>query len=386
MMTMARDGASAVLLVFVLASIAYCVLATLAVVRFRFEQEPGGAFTPPVTVLKPLCGLEPRLFECLRSFCEQDYPAYQVVFGVRSADDPAISVVERLKRELPHADLNLVIDGRLYGRNHKLSNLANMSGACRHDILVVADSDGRVEPTYLRSVIAPFEDRRVGAVTCLYKGRPLDGLASALGASFMNDWFLPSVLIALALDKLRFCFGATMAVRRDALEAIGGFAGLAPYLADDYLLGRLVSDLGLEVRLAPSVVETLVFEPSLAALFRHELRWGRTFRMVRPVGWALSLVTDTTVLALLFLLASSGSALGFSLFGVAILLRFGLHFAVRRRFGIEEPDRLWLLPVRELLFFAVRIASFFGRDVMWRGEKFVVLPSGRLEAKGDRPL
>lgn len=383
MMTMARDGASAVLLVLVLASIAHCVLAILIVARFRFPREPGGAFTPPVTVLKPLCGLEPELFECLRSFCEQDYPAYQVVFGVRSADDPALSVVERLKRELPHADLELVVDPRLYGPNHKLSNLANMLGACRHDILVVADSDGRVEPTYLRSVVAPFENAQVGAVTCLYTGRGLGGLASELGASFMNDWFLPSVLIAMELDKLRFCFGATMAVRRDALEAIGGFAGLAPYLADDYLLGRLVSDRGLEVRLAASVVETLVFEPSLAALFRHELRWGRTFRTVRPIGWALAIVTDTTVLALLFLLSSGGSALGFSLFSGAILLRCGLHIAVRRRFRIDGPDRLWLAPVRDLLCFAVRIASFFGRGIVWRGEKFVVLPSGRLEAKGE---
>jgi ceramide glucosyltransferase len=388
MLTMAREGVATLLLVLACASIAYGVLALLTVALFRLGRppEPGGTFAPPVTLLKPVCGFEPGLFERLQSFCQQEYPAYQVVFGVRYAEDPAARIVERLIQESPQRDFTLVVDDRLYGSNHKMSNVANMLAAAKHDILIVADSDGLVQPTYLRSVVAPFEDRRVGAVTCLYVGKPIDeSIACALGADFINDWFLPSVLVALALGKLRFCFGATMALRRDALEAMGGFVGLAQYLADDYLLGRGVSEQGLDVRLAAARVETVVFEKNLKALFRHELRWVRTFRTVRPVGWALTFVTDMTVLSLFFLLASGASALGWSLFGAAIVLRLALREAVRRRFGIEGPDRLWLVPVRDLLSFALRIVGFLGRGVEWRGGRFVVVPSGRLETRRDLP-
>lgn len=382
-MTSPLTGIETVLLAAVLASIGYTALALLRVALFRLPPKPSGAFTPGVTVLKPVCGPEPRLYERLRSFCEQDYPDYQIVFGARYAHDPALEVVRRLMREFPHRDLSLVADERLYGQNYKLGNLSNMLGAARHDILVVADSDGDVEPSYLRAVVAPFEDRRVGAVTCLYVGRPVLGLASDIGAAFHNDWFLPSVLVALALGKLRFCFGATMAVRRDALEEIGGFVGLAPYLADDYLLGKRVSDRGYEVRLASAIVVTEVFEPSLRALFRHELRWARTFRTVRPFSWPLSILTDLTVLALLFLLASSGSTLGWSLFGVAAGLRLGLRAALRRRFPIGGPDRWWLIPARDLISFGVRLASLVGRAIDWRGEKLQVVSSGRLEKRGS---
>lgn len=382
-----RQDASAVLLVLVLVSLAYSCVALFRVALFRLPEKPDGTFTPPVTLLKPVCGLEPEpaLFDCLRSFCEQDYPTYQVVFGVRDSNDPAVAVIERLLRELPHLDATLVIDARVYGANRKLSNLTNMFGAARHDILISADADGHVAPGYLRAVVAPFANPRVGAVTCLYRGRPLGGVWSFLGAAFINDWFLPSVLIALAMDKLRFLFGNTMAIRRDLLEEIGGFRGLTTYLADDYLIGRRVSELGFEVRLASCVVETVVSEPRLGKLFRHELRWGRTYRTVQPVGWYLSILTDTTVLALLFLLTSGGSPLALWLCGAAIMLRLGLHAVVRRRFGMTGPDRLWLVPVRDLLSFAVRIASFFGRSLVWKNEHFVVVSAGRIEAKRGAP-
>jgi ceramide glucosyltransferase len=383
----ARQDASTALLVLVLVSLAYACVALLRVALFRLPEKPEGTFTPPVTLLKPVCGLEPEpaLFDCLRSFCEQDYPTYQVVFGVRDAADPAVPVIERLLRELPHLDATLVIDARVYGANRKLSNLTNMFGAARHDILISADADGHVGPRYLRDVVAPFANPRVGAVTCLYKGKPLNGVWSFLGAAFMNDWFLPSVLIALAGGQLRFLFGNTMAIRRALLEQIGGFRGLTTYLADDYLIGRRVTALGFEVHLASCVVETVVSEPRLKKLFRHELRWGRTFRTVQPVGWFLSIVTDTTVLALLFLMASGASLLSLWILGAAIGLRFGLHFVVRRRFGIGGPDRLWLVPVRDLLSFAVRIVSFFGRSLVWKNERFVVVSAGRIEAKRGAP-
>jgi ceramide glucosyltransferase len=384
----ARHEASLALLVLLSISVAYSVLVLLRVAFFHLPGKPDGAFTPPATILKPICGLDPEpvLYDCLRSFCEQDYPSYQIVFGIRKPDDPALAVIERLLRDMPHLDATRVVDGRIYGANRKLSNLTNMYEAARHDILVSADADGRVAPGYLRSVVAPFASAKVGAVTCLYVGMAQKGLWSALGADFINDLILPSVLIALALDKLRFLFGNTMAVRREALEEIGGFRGLTTHLADDYLIGRRVSDLGMDVRLASCMVETVVSEPNLSSLFAHELRWGRTFRTVRPIGWTLSVLTDTTVLALLFLLVSGGQSLAVGLFGVALLLRLGIHKMVRRRFGIDGPDPLWRVPVRDLLSFAVRIASFFGRSLVWKKERFVVVSSGRLEAEPSRPI
>ncbi|HTO77892.1 MAG TPA: bacteriohopanetetrol glucosamine biosynthesis glycosyltransferase HpnI [Thermoanaerobaculia bacterium] len=383
----ARHGVSLVLLVMLSISIVYSILALLRVAFFRLPEKPDGTFTPPVTLLKPVCGLEPEpvLYDCLRSFCEQDYPSYQIIFGVRRPDDPAVAVIERLLRDTAHPDASLIVDGRVYGANRKLSNLTNMYEAARHDILVSADADGWVGPEYLRSVVAPFANSEVGALTCLYVGKPQRGVWSALGADFMSDVILPSALMALALGKLRFLFGNTMAVRREVLEEIGGFRGLTTYLADDYLIGRRVSDRGLDVRLASYVVRTVISEPGLSSLFAHELRWGRTFRTVRPVGWTLSVLTDTTVLALLFLLVSGGQSLAVGLFAAAAALRLGLHKMVRRRFGIEGPDPLWLVPVRDVLTFAVRIASLFGRSLVWKKERFFVVSSGHIETEGSPP-
>ena len=385
---LAWHAASLAFPVLISISIVYSILVLVRVALFRLPGKPDGAFMPPMTLLKPICGLEPEpvLYDCLRSFCEQDYPNCQIVFGVRRPDDPAIAVIERLIRDMPHLDATSIVDGRVYGANRKLSNLSNMYEAARHDILVSADADGRVGPEYLRSVVAPFADERVGAVTCLYVGKAQKGLWSALGADFINDLILPSVLVALAVGKLRFLFGNTMAVRRKALEDIGGFRGLTTHLADDYLIGRWVSDRGMDVRLASCVVETVVSEPSLSSLFSHELRWGRTFRTVRPIGWTLSVLTDTTVLALLFLLLSGGQSLAVALFAVAVIVRIGIHKMVRRRFGIDGADPLWLVPVRDLLSFAVRIASLFGRSLVWKKERFVVAPTGHIETERRAPF
>ena len=228
----------------------YVVFAMWRLLRFARRVHVVDAPTPAVTVLKPVCGLDQDLYENLRSFCEQDYPEYQVIFGVSDPKDPALAVIDRLIRALPDKDLSLVVNDRLIGTNRKVSNLANMYGAVKHEIVVIADSDMHVGPDYLRSVIASFRDDTVGAVTCLYTGIPGNGLASVLGAAFINEWFLPSVLVALSFREINFCFGSTMAVRRTILEQLGGFARFADLLADDYMLGRLVSDAGYRVSLS----------------------------------------------------------------------------------------------------------------------------------------
>ena len=363
----------------VVASLVYSAIALLRVALFRTKSPTSALFLPPITVLKPVCGLEPRLYENLRSFCAQDYPEFQILFGVRDSSDPAIPVIKRLIAEFPARGAALVIDSRVIGSNYKISNLANMIGRARHDILVIADADCKVGPRYLAEVAAAFADPKVGAATCLYRGAPLDKrLADRLGAMFINDWFVPSVLVALLSEPLEYCFGATMAVRRNALEAIGGMEALASYLADDHMLGRLVAGSGYRVALARHIVEVTISEPSLKSLFLHELRWARTMRAVRPKGYALSFVTDALPLSILVGIATGLHSSGLILIGVALLLRLLMHFAARATLGSEGFSWPWLVPLRDLLTFAIRAVSFVGRRVEWGQQKFSVQADGQL--------
>jgi ceramide glucosyltransferase len=364
------------------ASILYLILALWAVRAFGRLRSASGAFDRPVTILKPVCGLDPGLYGNLRSFCDQDYREFQVIFGVRDADDPAIAVVERVIRDFPDHDLSLVVDERVIGTNLKVSNLANMHGQVKHDILIVADSDMRVDRGYLKAVTAPFQDPQVGAVTCLYRGSPAGGLPSVLGSMFINDWFLPSVLAALSFHPMRFCFGATMAVRRAALEEIGGFSALASHIADDYMLGRLVTDCGYKVALSPYVVENVVLEPDLKTLVRHEMRWARTVRSVQPLGYTFSFLTHAVPLALILLLVSGFAGFAWAVLALALAIRIMLHYVVRATFGVRGLAAPWLVPLRDILGFIVWGGSFFGRNVHWREQRFLLEADGQLAVKG----
>src|SRR5215831_9281968 len=279
------------LLVLAAMSAAYWLGALWCTTTFRRRLVRRSTFAPHVTILKPLCGAGGRLYESLRSFCEQDYPHYQIVVGVRSADDPAVTVVYRLMAEYPTLDLRLVVSDRLAGANPKVSNLANLYEAAKYDILVVADSDIRVGPDYLRTVVAPLEDPRVGLASCLYRGIADQGVWATLGAMFINEWFLPAALVGARLEGVNHAFGATIVCRRKTLERLGGFEALGPYLADDYQLGRMVARDGGRVVIVPYVVDTAVTASTLRGLFLHELRWARTYRTVRPLGYFLSVVT-----------------------------------------------------------------------------------------------
>ena len=389
-MTM-TNGVPAVLFIVTLgaslASILYLAFATWRVALHKAHHQrnnlPSSASMnlEPVTVLKPICGPDPNLYENLRSFCQQAYPHFQLVFGVSDPEDPATRIIQQVIADFPDLDLALVAESRLIGKNFKVSSLANMLRIAKHDILVIADSDMRVQPDYLRTIVAPFADADVGAVTCLYQGNPVGGLASTLAAMFINEWFLPSVLVALAFERLRYCFGATIAVRRDALAAIGGFEALADELADDYMLGRLISKRGYRIHLASCLVENIVLEPDLKALFLHELRWARTVRSVRPVGYALSFLTYSLPVSILFLLVTLGTRfadVGVIAVALAIGLRVLMHYAVRSAFAISSPAGPWLIPIREILAFFVWCASFLGRRVQWRNGKFSLDSDGRL--------
>ncbi len=367
------------------ASVASCLYMIYCMRRIpAFLSRPPGSsgFHPPVSILKPLCGMEHELYRNLRSFCEQDYPDYQVIFGVRDAEDPAVGVVRRIMAEFPRLDLVLVVDGHIHGANLKISNLVNMQAAAKHDFLVIADSDMRVGPDYLSVVVAPFKDGSTGAVTCLYRATPASTLASRFGAMHINADFLPSVLVAAALSDIHFCFGATMAVRRTALDAIGGLQSLANVLADDYQLGKCVNEAGFTVRLSGYVVENIVHEPDFKSLLLHELRWARTVRASSPWGYVGSILTYPLPLALLFLAVSGGSPAGLVLTVVAIVLRLRLRHCVRYCFGIGGKPLCCLTPLRDLLSAAIWLASFAGRSVRWKGFQFAIDRHGQMHVMG----
>jgi ceramide glucosyltransferase len=365
----------------------YVLLAGLAVVRFARRTRSESSIKPPVTILKPLHGDEPGLAANLRSFCEQRYPEHQVVFGVRDAADPAVVVVRGLIADYPGKDLTLVIEPRVAGTNFKISNLENMMAVAKHGILVIADSDMLVAPDYLAVVTAPLADPANGLVTCLYRGRPIGGLWALLGGMFINYGFLPSALVGEWTRPGLACFGATMALHRSSLEAIGGFVGLRDQLADDYALGDAVRRLGKRIVLSPLLVDTVVSETSLAALVRHELRWSRTIRLLAPAGYAASIVTHPIALALCGLAVSVFASplcalLMLGVFALALICRLAMVRKIGRALTLPAVP-LSLVPARDVLSFAIFIASFLGNSVRWRDRSFRVGADGRLVSQGE---
>ena len=270
---------------------------------------------PPVSVLKPLKGIDPEIWESFCSHCEQDYPDYQLIFGVSDAQDPAAGVVRRLQEKYPQRQIELVVCDRDLGTNPKVSNLAQMLPAARHEVLLVNDSDIRVPPDYLRRVIAPLADDSVGLVTCLYRAVAGRTLGSRLEALSVSTDFVPGVLSARFLEKgLRFGLGSTLAFRRHDLEKIGGFEGLADYLADDYELGRRMAGMGKRVELSEVVVDTFLPAYSLRQFFEHQMRWSRTIRDARRWGYVGVLLTFGLPWALADAGGGAGSGLGVGAF------------------------------------------------------------------------
>ncbi len=359
----------------------YSLVTVVAVLAWRMQRRPGKARSmPPITVLKPLCGAEPGLLEHLRSFCRQDYPEFQIVFGVRDAGDPACALVKRLAAEFPSVPIELVINPQLHGTNLKISNLINMLPYARHDMLAMADSDAFVGSDYLATVTAPLLDQEVGLVTCIYRGTATGGIWSRLGAMYINEWYVPSVLLAWLFGYEGYVSGQTVCLRRDTLDALGGLRVMTNHLADDHRLGELVRGLGLRIVLSPYVVDGEHHEPTVASLTRHELRWMRTIHVLRPRSFRLIFITFSYPLAVLGLIAalseSPFSAAAWVLFGISLLARLVLHFVHRLRDDRALVSDLWLLPVRDVLICWVWCRSFFTSHVTWRGNEFDVGSDG----------
>jgi ceramide glucosyltransferase len=359
------------------AAMLYGIIAWLAV-RTRLRAAPGPRRDlPAATVLKPLCGAETETYECLRSFCDQEYPAFQVIFGVADPNDPVIGIARRLQREFPQRDLQIVIDGRQHGSSRKVSNLVNMMAYADHDYIVVSDSDVRVARDYLARVVAPLLEPDVGIVTCPYQGVSRGGLWSRLEAMFINEWFMPSVRVAAMAGSRAFAFGASIALRRDALSRIGGFLSIADQLADDYRLGELTRGVGLRTVLSDVVVEIAVAERSFAELIGHELRWLRTIRMLRPAGYSFSFVTFTIPVALIGACLCRGALPALTMLAAAALARGMLHLQMRQ--AGASAAQLLVVPFRDMLSFALWGLSFRNRRVRWRDDHFEVTPDGSVE-------
>lgn len=356
------------------------LVAALFVLRPAPPEQAQATAAPSVTILKPLHGDEVGLYENLASFLDQDYPGpVQIVFGVEDPNDAAIANVERLRVAYPDRAIELVIEPRAMGSNPKVANLINMQPRIAHDIVVLADSDIRVSRDYLSNLAGALL-RLGGVVSCPYYGISTGNLWSKLARLTIDSHFLPGVMVGSRLKISRPCLGSTVALHRTTLTAIGGFEPLADCLADDYVLGELVADRGGAVSMLPFAVGHVCGESSFVELWRHELRWALTIRTIDPLGYLGWIVTHAFPLALLAWIFGAGwpaAALALAALGCRALL----IFATERGYGLPTHP-YWLIPVRDLLSFAVFAAGFVARDVSWRGHHYELMSQGLL--KSDR--
>jgi ceramide glucosyltransferase len=361
--------------------IAYCSLALWATIKFgsRSRRPSNPDFVPPVSVLKPLCGLDPHGYESLRTHCIQDYPEYEIVFGVSAPNDPAVPAVEQLIREFPGIPIRLVVCPNVFGMNLKVSNLLQMLPEAGHQYIVINDSDIAVPPDYLRQVTAPLEDPSVGITTCLFRGISAGGIGSRLESMAIECDFIPGVLCAGQLEKgIHFAMGSTMAFHREVLQRIGGLQTIADYLADDYELGYRVSNAGLRIELADCVVDHHLPQYSWIDFLQHQLRWARTVRSCRPGGYAGMIMTFAFLWS--FLAVSAAPSLAGLLFVfTSLALRISMMAASRRFVLARRPvlRYVWLLPVHDFVAPVIWLLAYMGTRIVWRGNKFE-LANGKL--------
>ena len=338
----------------------------------RFSRTPAAPKArAPISILKPLCGDEPLLEEALESFCRLAYPAFELILGVQDPADPALLVVDRVRRRFPGCTIKVVVDPVLHGPNRKVSNLVNMLPFARHELLVFSDSDLHVAPDYLDRLVVGLEQPGVGLVTTVCFGLPARRqVVSLLGAMQISYSFLPGVLLSRVLGR-QDCLGTTMALNRGVLARAGGLPRLLQHLADDHVLGQEVLALGLSIGLADTIPSTSVPETSLAALWRHELRWARTIGALAPLPFLGSTLQFPLFWATLALLLSGGKATFVVLFlgtwAVRAACAFGIDRALHRSRTNAPLLTAWLMPVRDALSIVLTAASFCGHRVLWRG-------------------
>jgi ceramide glucosyltransferase len=367
-------------------SAGYLILVLIAGVRFRRARSRQGvpfatAAFPPVTLLKPLCGIEPGLEAHLTSFFEQHYPSYEIIFGARHEDDPALRIARCVSARYPSVPVEIVTTGEPWRPNAKVCSLVKMYERARHDYLIVSDSDVTVGPSYIAEVVQPLLDPKNGLVTCLYRGLPTGGTWAKLEALGMSVEMTAGAIVANLLEGMKFALGPTMAIRRDALEAVGGFEPLADYCADDYVLGREVAQTGRQVVMSRHVIDHVVINRSFACSMHHQIRWMKSTRFSRQAGHAGTAMTFAMPFGLLAFVAAGALhhwVLGAGLFAAAYLNRVVLSIAagwyvVRDRRALRLA---WLYPQRDLMGFVFWCASYSGRMIVWRGDRYCLEDGG----------
>ena len=363
-----------------LAAAAYYLLAIVAAARWGRPAASPVSTGQPLSILKPVHGRDPRFYETIVSHASQDYPEFEILFGVSDPRDPALEDIARLKREFPGRRIEVVV-AETGAPNAKVGVLAELAKRARFPLLLVNDSDIVAPPGYLLAVTAPLADPKVGLVTCLYRGAA-DSWASRSEALGIATEFAPSVLVARLLGQAEFALGSTMVFRTETLRQMGGFETIADYLADDYQLGRHISELGYRIEFTPVVVETDLGGESWAQTWRHQLRWARTIRVSRPAGYFGYVVTHATFWALVALAAgqwwAAAAALGLRMVAGVVVGAGVLH---DRRIAKD----FWLMPARDLFGFAVWLAGLFGHTVQWRDRELRLHPDGRIHAQERKP-
>lgn len=379
-------GIQVVLGLLVLAGWCYWLYVAQATYTFfrRRPKLPQG-FSPPASILKPVKGVDASALENFASFCRQDYPDYELVFGVSDSQDPVVPVIERLQHEFPERSIRLII-ARPEGTNPKSGMLEHLAREARHELLVISDSDVRVEPDYLRRVVAPLADPQTGLVTCLYRGDRPRTLAASLESLYVETTFLPQAIVAANMPGPRFAFGATIALRKAELERIGGYRAIADYLADDYQVGVRVGELGHRVFLSRCVVSIVLGATRFADYWDREVRWARAIRVSRPRHYPGLLATYTIALALVLVAVAQGAAWAWAVLAVSIALRLTAGWSMCRALGSAELRKLVCLPLADVLGAAVWFAAIVGRQIVWRGRRFALLSDGRLEPVKAKPL
>jgi ceramide glucosyltransferase len=367
-----RDG----LLVLALAPFGYYLSAIVAALRF-YRNPPvdiDTPFFPPVSILKPIRGLDRETYENYASFCAQDYPEFEIIFCVSDESEPAIPVIEKVIRDFPKRSIRVLVGSEPLGVSDKVNKMCRMVREARYDVLLVSDSDVRVEPAFLRDVVAPFANLQVGGVTCLYKGLTDGSLAADIEALGNSADFAPGVLVARLMGDLDFMLGAVMATTKERLAEIGGFEGLVDHLSDDYELGNRIAANGYRVELSRHPVSIVYPHQNLTDTFRHQLRWNLTIRCSRPGGHLGLLFTQGLPWALLAAAIAPSAKIGVGYLAGYAILRTAMAWKAGVS-GMRDTlvrRKLWMLPLRDAFAFIVWVLSFFPQRIHWRGQEFYI--------------
>ena len=363
-----------ILLALLAGALVYTGLAVIAALRYLAVHPPELRSTEPVSILKPLSGLDLDLESNLRTFFEQDYPAFEILFAVREPHDPAVQVVEKLQKEYPKIPSRLLITGEPPYPNAKVFSLDRMLAAAGHDLLVMSDSDIRVTPALLQTIAAEFQDPKLGVTTCPYRAVAGGSFWSQIEAIGMNTDFLAGILVARMLEGMRFAVGPTIAARRRALESIGGFDRLKDYLAEDFVMGKFAAEAGHGVSLSSYVIEHHIgSSPDFRHNAAHRLRWTRSTRRSRPAGYLGQLFTMPIPLALL---VTAWNPLWWPVLPVTLAIRGVAAWTVAEQVLHARINWL-LLPVEDIAGFCFWIAGFFGNTIVWRGRRYRLESDGR---------